>query len=256
MPSIVLGFFLGGAEQRELACAGHLRHPLDLHLGDLVGVDARDADALRVHGPHDAEGVRLRLAEDLREDFDDELHRREVVVVQQDAEERRLLQPLPALGGDLLLEPVLALRHGEILRREPRAVNRDERESLFLVAVYGSRFASLSWDAWPRVASPTRASPRRTASSPSAAAPSPRCSKRRTLAASSPGRWTATRCSGSARPSAGFCFLKSCTCRAASRASGGARGSTSPSTAPSSASYAPAPAWSARTKRAPGLSPG
>src|SRR5215204_3591335 len=136
--------FLGSAEQRELALARHLRHPLDLHLGDLVGVDARDADALRVDGPHDAEGVRLGLAEDLPEDFDDELHRREVVVVQQDAEERRLLQPLPALGGDLLLEPVLALRHGEILRREPRAVNRDERESLFLVAVYGSRFASLS----------------------------------------------------------------------------------------------------------------
>src|SRR3712207_8523153 len=41
---------------------------------------------------------------------DDELHRREVVVVQQDAVERRLLQPLPAPCGDLLLEPVLADR--------------------------------------------------------------------------------------------------------------------------------------------------
>src|SRR5215204_979521 len=141
--------FLGGAEQGEFALARHLRHPLDLHLGDLVGVDARDADALRVHGPHDAEGVRLRLAEDLREDFDHELHRREVVVVQQDAEERRLLQPLPALGGDLLVEPVLALRHGGILRRERRTVNRDRGESLFPVTVYGSRLTSLSWDAWP-----------------------------------------------------------------------------------------------------------
>src|SRR5918997_5306407 len=113
--SLFPGFFLGGAEQRELAGARHLRDLLNFHLGDLVGVDARDADALRVHGPHDAEGVPFGLAEDLHEDFDDELHRREVVVVQQDAVERRLLQPLPALCGDLLLEPVLALRHGTSL---------------------------------------------------------------------------------------------------------------------------------------------
>ena len=58
-----------------------------------------------------SEGFGLTLAEDLTQDFDDELHRREVVVVQKDAEERRLLQALARLCGDLLVKSVLALRH-------------------------------------------------------------------------------------------------------------------------------------------------
>ena len=64
MPSVILRFFLKRAEQRELMRAGHLRRSLDLHLGDLVCVDACDADALCVYGPHYLEGVAVRLAED------------------------------------------------------------------------------------------------------------------------------------------------------------------------------------------------
>src|SRR5438874_1190762 len=104
--------FLQSAEQRELLRARQLRRALNLHLCDLVCVDARDADTLRMHGPHDLERVAVRLAEDFFQDLDDELHRREVVVVQEDAEERGLLQLLPALCGDLLVQTVLALRHG------------------------------------------------------------------------------------------------------------------------------------------------
>src|SRR4051812_25253633 len=111
MPSVALRFFLNRAEQRVLLRAGHLRDALDLHLGYLVGVDARDAQAFGMDGPHDSERIGLAFAEDLTQDFDDELHRREVVVVQEDSEERRSLQTLARLCRDLLVEPMLALRH-------------------------------------------------------------------------------------------------------------------------------------------------
>ena len=50
--------------------------------GDFMGVDARDADADLMDGPHDPHGFSLGFSEDRLENLDDEIHRR-VIVVQQ-----------------------------------------------------------------------------------------------------------------------------------------------------------------------------
>src|ERR1700750_21980 len=127
MPSVALWFFFERAKQRVLLRAGHLRNLLDLHLGYLVGVDARAAGPVRVHGPHYTESFGLALAKDKAQDFDDELHRRVVVVVQEDAEERRLLQTLARLCRHLFVESVLALRHNQILKAKGKNQNRERK---------------------------------------------------------------------------------------------------------------------------------
>lgn len=71
-----------------------------LHLGDLVGVDARDAHALCMYLKHDAHGVAFSPLKNGLQHEDDEVHRREIVVVNQDPVERRRLELLFAFTLD------------------------------------------------------------------------------------------------------------------------------------------------------------
>src|SRR5579885_3076661 len=100
---------LDRAAQRELVLAGERHHLGAARLGDLARVDARHADAGAVDVEHDLGRRGLVVVEDRHQHPDDELHRRVVVVVEED-----LVPPRPR---DLL--------------DRPRA-RRDARAALFL----------------------------------------------------------------------------------------------------------------------------
>ncbi len=82
----------------RLRQSGRLRR---FHLGDLAGINSGHAHALRMHLKHDAHGVRFRPLKDRLQDEDDEIHRRKIVIVNQDLVERRRLELLLAFAlGD------------------------------------------------------------------------------------------------------------------------------------------------------------
>ena len=72
----------------------------DLCFGDVVGENAADSDAMAVDVQHDLDGGFAILVEELLEDMDDELHRRVVVVQDEDLVETRLLGLWACLGDD------------------------------------------------------------------------------------------------------------------------------------------------------------
>src|SRR6476660_9684011 len=75
-------FLFHDALQRVLVLAREIHHLCHLRLGDLVGVDAALADAVRVDVQHDAGRILLVLVEEADEDMNNELHRRVVVIEQ------------------------------------------------------------------------------------------------------------------------------------------------------------------------------
>lgn len=81
-----------------LSCqVNHLR---DFGLGDLVRVNATDADTLSMYMQHDLRGFFVILAEKALEHVNDELHRGVVVVQQQNLVHRRFLRFRARLGYD------------------------------------------------------------------------------------------------------------------------------------------------------------
>src|SRR6059058_5227516 len=100
-PAAFRSLRLHGAEERELRLLGELERLGDLGFGHLEGIDARDRVSVRVRVQHEARRVAFRLVEDVDQDEDDELHRRVVVVVQEDFVELRALEP--GLGPGLRL---------------------------------------------------------------------------------------------------------------------------------------------------------
>ena len=89
------------ALQRKPALAGQAVHQADLGLGDLVRVDAAVAPAVAVHLHHHPVRLGRVLQEDRLEHRHDEVHRRVVVVVEHDPEQRRLPELLLGLIDDL-----------------------------------------------------------------------------------------------------------------------------------------------------------
>ena len=85
-----------------LACKIH--HLGDFGLGHLIGVDAADADALVVHVQHDAGRLFPPLVEEALQHVHDELHRRVVVIQQQDLVEA---DGFLVFGRVLVMRPVL-----------------------------------------------------------------------------------------------------------------------------------------------------
>src|SRR5690606_3638207 len=82
-----IGVFLGLHRRHQGALLLAREHVYlgDLRLGDLVGINAGDADAVVVHVQHDGRGLGLPLVEHGLQQSDDEFHGGEVVVVEQDA---------------------------------------------------------------------------------------------------------------------------------------------------------------------------
>src|SRR5579862_6880810 len=87
--------------EREPALPGSFVNRRDLRLRDLVGVGAADAGPPDVDLHHDAVRLRGGLAENRLENLLDELHRRVVVVVEDD-----LVELGPLLDDTGLLEDV------------------------------------------------------------------------------------------------------------------------------------------------------
>ena len=76
------------------------------------GIHAAEPLALRVDRHHDAIGLGRRLVEHVLEDLDDEIHRRVVVVEQQDLEQLRFLRLLLGPFEDLAARLPLGPGHG------------------------------------------------------------------------------------------------------------------------------------------------
>ena len=96
-------------------CSASCCGGLDLGFGDVARKQAGDADAGLVDVHHDGKRVRMRQMEDRLEHPDDEFLRREVVVVQQDLPQARVLDALFDFG--LGLDPVadLGIGHSPII---------------------------------------------------------------------------------------------------------------------------------------------
>src|SRR5688500_18719428 len=78
---------LDGGSQRVSLVPRQLVNGAHLGLRDLVQIRPADPATLQVHLHHDPERVRRRLLEDRLQHVDHELHRRVVVVVEDDVEE-------------------------------------------------------------------------------------------------------------------------------------------------------------------------
>ena len=90
----------------------------DLRDGNIVGIDAADAGAFPVHVQHDLDGLRRRFVKDLHEDLHDKIHRRVMVVVQDDPEHAGLFETGLGIDAGIFLElPLLSaiIRHGHTL---------------------------------------------------------------------------------------------------------------------------------------------
>ena len=83
--------FFDRRAQRIARLAGQRRDRLGLGFGDFPRIDAGDAAAVQVHLHHDPVGLGRRFLEQRLEHLDHELHRRVVVVQQDDLVERRIL---------------------------------------------------------------------------------------------------------------------------------------------------------------------
>ena len=83
-----------------LVLAGEIHHLRHFGFRHLIGVDAALADAVLVDVQHDTRGVVLALAEETHDDMHDELHRRVVVIEEEDAIEVRPLRLRPRFGDN------------------------------------------------------------------------------------------------------------------------------------------------------------
>ena len=102
--------------QGKLALASHLVHLRHLCRGDVVCVHAHDTSALLVHVEHDLRRLGRRLVEHRDDDLHDEVHRRVVVVVQDDPEELWLLETGFLLDAGVFLEdPGGFIRHAWVV---------------------------------------------------------------------------------------------------------------------------------------------
>ena len=100
---------LHDALQRMLMFAGKVHDLRHFGLGHLVGENPAFADPVLVHMHHDPMRRLLVLVEEPLEHMDHELHRRVVVVEQQDAIEVRPLGLRPRLGDDRRPRPALVV---------------------------------------------------------------------------------------------------------------------------------------------------
>ena len=89
----------------------------NLGFGDLVSVDAGDPMPASVHLHHHPMRFCRGLAEDLLENFYDELHRGVVVVVQEDPKQLRFVSLLLLPFEDLASTFTVGVRHALILAR-------------------------------------------------------------------------------------------------------------------------------------------
>jgi len=92
---------LDRAQQRKLPRLGQVHCLFRFGFGDLVRINASDADPFFVDLEHDRYSVRVRTVKDVLEDKDDKLHRRKIVVVQQHLEELGFFELCLLLGQDL-----------------------------------------------------------------------------------------------------------------------------------------------------------
>jgi hypothetical protein len=94
-------FFLDRAKQRVFVCACYINRLFGFHIRYFVWINARHADAFVVDLEHNRKGFGVRSHKDAFKDEDDELHRRKIVVVQNDFEELRLLKLSLAFSQNL-----------------------------------------------------------------------------------------------------------------------------------------------------------
>lgn len=85
-------FLFDRTQQRILSRLRDIHRLFRFHRGDLIRVDAGDADASGVDGKHDGEGFGFGEGEDVLENEDDKFHRRKVVIVQQNLEKLWLFE--------------------------------------------------------------------------------------------------------------------------------------------------------------------
>ena len=111
------------ALQRVLLTARKLHDLRDLGFGDLVRKDADDRDALAMHGQHDFDGLRMAHVEQTFKNMDDEFHRREIIVQEQNFIHRRALCPRAGLDRQIGFLAILGFI-GHLLDRH-EACNRD-----------------------------------------------------------------------------------------------------------------------------------
>jgi hypothetical protein len=106
-------FSLNGAKQREFAGFCEVHRLFGFGFGDLVRVNAGDADALVMDLEHDGYSVSVVAVKNVLKNENDEFHRSEIVVVQQNFEQFWLFKLGLALGQYL----AFALDVGEIGHR-------------------------------------------------------------------------------------------------------------------------------------------
>ena len=101
-------FFLHGALERVLVAAGKVHHLAHLRFSDLVAEDPNDRDTFFVDGQHQFERLRMGHAEKAFQNMNNELHRCEVIIQQQNLVQRRALRLCFGFKQDTGIAPVFA----------------------------------------------------------------------------------------------------------------------------------------------------
>ena len=105
-------FFLNCAKQRILAGTGEIYRLFRFHCGYLVRICAGYAHALVVDLEHDGKGVRFRAVKNVLEHENNELHRRKIIIMEDDLEQLWLFEFGLAFCQDLaILFDVCEPRH-------------------------------------------------------------------------------------------------------------------------------------------------
>src|SRR2546423_13025233 len=114
-------FFLNSAQQRIFSRLCQVHCLFALHLGDLIGIYAGDADAFVMDLEHDGESLGVGPRKDILQNKNDKLHRREIIVVQYDLKELWLFELGLFLDQDRAAAfDVRQLRHSMIIRNSPQ----------------------------------------------------------------------------------------------------------------------------------------
>src|SRR5258705_992676 len=89
-----VSFFFNCEQKRKLVCSGKIRRLSSLHLGYLVGKAPGHAHALDMNLEHNSKSIAFCAIEHLGKHMYDELHSREIVVMDQNLVEWRFFQLL------------------------------------------------------------------------------------------------------------------------------------------------------------------
>ncbi len=102
---------LHGAQERKFIGAGEVGRLRHFRFGDFVRVYAGDADSLAVHLQHNPHGVGFVVLKDVLQNKDDEGHGGVVVIMEQNAIQRRLFDRCATFNDDAFFMNRTLIRH-------------------------------------------------------------------------------------------------------------------------------------------------